>query len=228
MNQARRRAFVFFGATVASAAAAVAMVPREGVPEMTSEKSLETLFPTAFGDWKLDPSVLPLEPPADVRKALAESYDETLSRTYVNASGYSIMLSVAYGGRRNQGLDIHRPEICYPAQGLALRRDTSETELSLGSAGRLPVKRLVAGTGNRNEPITYWLVIGRGLASFGYGHRIALLKYGLTGHVPDGMLLRVSSIDGDVQQAFAEQDRFLRDMLAALTPDFRKRVLGQA
>ncbi len=93
---------------------------------------------------------------------------------------------------------------------------------------RLPLKRLVAGTGSRNEPITYWLVIGRSVASFGYGHRIALLKYGLTGHVPDGMLIRVSSIDADEAGAFAAQDAFLRDLLAAMAPDFRRRILGQA
>jgi len=227
MMPARRKALAFLGASVASGAAAIAMVPRETVAQMTASVPLETLFPSAFGSWTVDPHVIPLEPGADVRKALAESYDQTLSRTYVNARDYGIMLSVAYGGRRNQGLDIHRPEICYPSQGLALRRDTSTTMLALGQH-ELPLKRLVAGIGSRNEPISYWLVIGRSLASFGYGHRIALLKYGLTGHVPDGMLVRVSSIDDDVPHAFDEQDAFLRDLLAALTPDFRRRLLGQA
>ena len=93
---------------------------------------------------------------------------------------------------------------------------------------QLQLKRLVAGMGSRNEPITYWLVIGRSVASFGYGHRLALLKYGLTGHVPDGMLVRLSSIDDDEATAFVEQDGFLRDMLRAIAPDFRRRLLGQA
>jgi EpsI family protein len=108
----------------------------------------------------------------------------------------------------------------------APRFATREVAFEYGSE-RLPLKRLVAGTGNRNEPISYWLVIGRSVASFGYGHRIALLKYGLTGHVPDGMLLRVSSIDDDEANAFGRQDVFLRDLLNAMTPEFRRRVLGQ-
>jgi len=227
MKPMRRKALLFLAAALGSAAASVALVPQEGVAQMTGGQSLDILFPPRFGSWQIDPTVMPLEPSAEVRQVLAESYDQILSRTYVNAQGYRIMLSVAYGGRRNQGMDIHRPEICSPAQGLAVRQDTREAVLPLGPV-ELPLKRLVAGVGNRNEPISYWLVIGDGLASFGYGHRIALLKYGLTGHVPDGMLVRVSSIDGDNAQAFKEQDAFLRDLLAALTPEFRRHILGQA
>ena len=226
MNGERRKALGFTLAAAVCAGAAIAMVPREGVAEMTAAMPLETLFPARFGSWKIDPDIVPLEPGAELRKVIEASYDQTLARTYVNPQGYRVMLSVAYGGRRNQGMDIHRPEVCYPAQGLALRRDTSDVDFAYAGE-RLPLKRLVAGTGSRNEPISYWLVIGRSVASFGYGHRIALLKYGLTGHVPDGMLLRVSSIDDDEGRAFVEQDAFLRDLLDAMTPDFRRRVLGQ-
>ncbi len=226
MNAQRRKALAFLASTLLASAAAVAMVPRAGVEEMTEARSLETLFPAAFGDWRVDPETIPLEPPADLRKTIAASYDQTLSRTYVDSHGYRVMLSVAYGGRRNQGMDIHRPEICYPAQGFAVRRETRAATLALDDAS-LPLKRLVAGSGSRNEPISYWLVIGREVASFGLGHRLALLKYGLTGRVPDGLLVRVSSIDDDETAAFAQQDAFLRAMLGALAPDFRRRVLGQ-
>jgi EpsI family protein len=226
MNLQRRKAVAFLSAAMASSVAAIAMVPRVSVDEIQASLPLEEVFPSAFAGWKIDPDVIPLAPGAELRKVLAESYDQTLARTYVNGSGYRIMLSVAYGGRRNQGMDDHRPEICYPAQGLALRRDTREAVFALGDE-RLPLKRLVAGAGSRNEPISYWLVIGSSVASFGYGHRWALLKYGLTGRVPDGLLVRVSSIDDDEERSFAEQDAFLRDMLLALTPEFRRRVMGR-
>jgi EpsI family protein len=225
MSNQRRKALVFLAATAAAAGAAVAMVPRDSMKAPTISVPLDTLFPASFAAWKIDPDVLPLEASAEIRKVVAESYDQTLSRTYVNRDGYRVMLSVAYGGRRNQGMDIHRPEVCYPAQGLALRRDTVKTALTVDEAS-LPLRRLVAGTGSRNEPISYWLVVGDSVASFGYGHRLALLKYGLTGHVPDGMLVRVSSIDDDVTHAFGQQDVFLREILAAMTADFRRRILG--
>jgi EpsI family protein len=226
MTPGRRKAAAFLAATLASAGASVAMVPRAGIAEMTGERSLEELFPRAFADWRIDPHVIPIAASAELRQRVAETYDQTLARTYADASGYRVMLSVAYGGRRNQGMDLHRPEICYPAQGLAIRRETRDDALRLPGAS-LPLKRLVAGSTYRNEPISYWLVIGSGVASFGYGHRLALLKYGLTGHVPDGMLVRVSSIDEDERGAFEHQDAFLRDLLAALAPDFRRHVTGQ-
>jgi EpsI family protein len=208
-----------------SAAAAMAIVPRRSAAETGPPFVLETMIPTGFAGWRIDSRVLPVVPSADLQKVIEETYDQTLARTYVNAEGYQIMLSIAYGGRRNQGMDIHRPEICYPSQGFALRRDTVDAQLLL-EARTLPIKRLVAGSGNRNEPISYWLVVGRSVASFGYGHRLALLKYGLTGQVPDGMLVRVSSVDKNETRSFAMQDAFLHDLLSAVAPGDRERLLG--
>ncbi len=226
MMAARRRALAVLAASAAASAAAVAMVPRRSAAELAlPDMKLDAMFPLRFGAWQLDPTVVPLMPSAEMQKVVAEAYDQTLARTYINPQGYRVMLSVAYGGRRNQGMDIHRPEICYPAQGLEVRRETRPASFDAGGDA-LPLKRLVAGHGSRNEPITYWLVIGRSVASFGYGHRLALLKYGLTGRVPDGMLVRISSIDDDEAQSFRMQDVFLRDMLAAVTPQFRNRLIG--
>lgn len=186
---------------------------------------LDSMIPSRFAGWSIDPRVIPVVASADVQKTIDETYDQTLARTYVDDAGYRIMLSIAYGGRRNQGMDIHRPEICYPSQGLALRSETTDVNLPIASR-ILPIKRLVAGIGARNEPISYWLVIGKNVASFGYGHRIALLKYGLTGRVPDGMLVRVSSVDKDQDRSFKMQDTFLTDLLGAVAPDVRERLLG--
>ena len=227
MIRARRKALGLVLVCSFAAAAAVAMVPRRGAADSADAPALEAMIPARFGSWTIDPRVVPVLPSADLQKVIDQTYDQTLARTYVNADGYQIMLSIAYGGRRNQGMDIHRPEICYPAQGLALRSDTVDAQLVLDAA-TLPIKRLVAGIGSRNEPISYWLVIGRSVASFGYGHRIALLKYGLTGRVPDGMLVRVSSVDKNEARSFAMQDVFLRDLLSAVSQGDRQRLLGSS
>ena len=225
MTPTRRTAIIVAGSCVLAAGAAFAMVPRRSAAATEPSIVLETMIPSHFGRWSIDPHVLPVAPSSDLQKSIDESYDQTLARTYVDDAGYRIMLSIAYGGRRNQGMDIHRPEICYPSQGLALRSETEDVRLPIASR-MLPIKRLVAGIGARNEPISYWLVIGKNVASFGYGHRIALLKYGLTGRVPDGMLVRVSSVDKDKSRSFGMQDIFLTDLLAAVAPDVRERLLG--
>lgn len=225
MNTSRRKAALVLLGMVGAAAGALAARPRYRVAEMGENLQLDSEVPPRFGQWSLDPSITPLQPDPQLQKVIAESYDQTLARTYRNPDGYRIMLSMAYGGRRDRSMQTHRPEICYPAQGLSVRRDTFDASIVLPER-RLPLKRLVAGNGTRNEPISYWLVIGDGVASFGYAHRLATLRYGLTGRIPDGMLVRISSIDDDEARSFAKQEEFLFEFFSALGPDFRKRLLG--
>jgi len=52
------------------------------------------------------------------------------------------------------------------------------------------------------------------------------LRFGLRGTVPDGMLVRVSSLDADERSGYALHDRFVRDLLGSLAPLVRARLLG--
>jgi len=45
-----------------------------------------------------------------------------------------------------------------------------------------------------------------------------VLKYGLTGKIPDGLLFRISSIQADEAQAYQTQDEFARDLLKVMSP----------
>ena len=56
--------------------------------------------------------------------------------------------------------------------------------------------------------------------------KLAQLSYGFRGQIPDGMLVRASTIDNDDERAFAQQAQFLRELLAAVPPDSRKRLSG--
>ena len=47
-------------------------------------------------------------------------YNQTLTRTYINPRGDRIMLSIAYGRDQSDALQMHKPELCYPAQGFRL------------------------------------------------------------------------------------------------------------
>jgi EpsI family protein len=92
--------------------------------------------------------------------------------------------------------------------------------------GQLPVKRLVARADVRNEPITYWITVGDQATRAGFAQKFRMLAYGLSGKIPDGMLVRVSTIDPDPVSAYRVQDAFSHAMLAALTPQSRTRLLG--
>jgi EpsI family protein len=211
-------------AMLATAGLAVAMKPTEKIADKSPRIDLEAMIPKQFGDWKVDEELVPLTVNPELQAKLDKIYNQTLSRTYINAKGERIMLSLAYGGDQSDSMQLHRPEACYPAQGFEILKKL-RGELTL--AGRLvPIKRMVTLQGNRQEPLTYWAVIGDTATRGDTDRKLARIKLGLTGKVPDGMLVRVSSIDREVQHAFTQQDRFLGDLAEALDVEGKKRLLG--
>ena len=58
-----------------------------------------------------------------------------------------------------------------------------------------------------------------------FEHRLAEIRLGLTGQVPYGLLFRVSSIDGDADRAYREHDRFVGELLAAVSAADRMRLI---
>jgi EpsI family protein len=136
------------------------------------------------------------------------------------------MLSIAYGGDQSKQLQLHLPEVCYVAQGFDMLKNHAD-QLSTGY-GTVPVKRLVARQNMRNEPITYWVTIGDKAVMSGVDQKLSRLMYGLSGRIPDGMLVRVSTIGTDEAGAYALQDRFVNEMLGALDRNGRARLMGAA
>lgn len=187
---------------------------------------LEALFPKTFGDWSVDDRMPVQLVSPDAQAMLNKLYNETLSRTYVNHQGSRIMLSVAYGGDQSDATRSHRPEVCYPAQGFQMLAAQS-TQLNLGTQ-QLRVRQLVAKLGARFEPITYWITVGERITITGTEQKLAQLSYSTRGIIPDGMLVRVSSIDPDSQLAFRMQQGFVIDMAKALLPAGRAQILGAA
>ena len=160
------------------------------------------------------------------KEMLDRIYSQLLSRTYVNAQGYRIMLSIAYGSDQTDTAQVHRPELCYPAQGFILHERNADT-MQIG-AGSIPVTRLATSHGQRQEPVTYWIMIGETVIKSGtFDKKLTELSYGLKGQIPDGILIRVSSIDGDKTRAYEMQDRFSKQMLEAVPPEMRRRLAGK-
>ncbi len=209
-----------------AAVLAVAMEPRQYLADAAARQRLAQIVPRSFGAWSVDTTFLPLPPSPDLQRVLDRTYDETLARTYRDRQGRRIMLSLAYGRNQHKGMNTHRPEICYPGQGFKLLSGTERGHLSF-EGRQIPVQRLVAAMGARNEPITYWLTVGKHITEFGYAQRATTIGYGLRGQVPDGVLVRVSSIDNDNAAAYLLHERFVQELLSALTPEARVRLLGE-
>jgi exosortase B len=204
--------------------AAVAAPLVRPLPADTSGVDLEHMIPAQFAGWHIDPASVPVAPAPDVKANLDRIYRQVVSRTYVNDRGEAMMLTVAYGGDQSDALKAHRQESCYAAQGFAIR-DLHHGSMAI--AGReIPVTRMLAVRGERFEPVTYWLTMGDRVV-LGRLERLRVqLGSGLAGRMPDGMLVRVSSLSADAAGAYAAQQSFMSAAIGAMRPADAARLVG--
>ena len=211
-------------ALIALAGAAVAAPVLKPVPS-SAAIDLETMIPASFGDWRIDPEFIPVAPAPDVQANLDRIYRQIVNRTYVNAAGERMMLTVAYGGDQSDALKAHRQEACYAAQGFEIH-GLEHGRLAVGR-GSIPVTRMTAVRAERVEPVTYWLTMGDRVV-LGRAERLKVqLASGLAGRIPDGMLVRVSNIASDSPRAFAAHQSFVAGILAAMPAAEAARLVGR-
>lgn len=216
---------VLAAAMLSAVAASQALTPRFSLSDQRSKINLEQLIPTNFGEWRLEPAASAMVVNPEVAAELSEIYSQTLMRTYVNGRGDRVMLSIAYGDNQSRQLQVHRPEVCYSAQGFTVGA-MDKTALATAH-GNIPVMQLVARQGPRIEPITYWVLIGETVVRGNIEQGLARLRYGLHGTIADGLLFRVSTIGDDTAGAYATQHSFVSQLMAALPAGQRERLIGQ-
>lgn len=224
----RIRNFLLLALMVATSCLAIALTPTQKVATHTTAIDLDASVPASFGNWHLD-AKQPVQLVNPVQnEVISRIYSQTLTRTYINSDGYRIMLSLAYGDDQRSGkaMAVHFPEVCYPAQGFSV---TSNVLSSIATPYKeILVRRLETMLGeSRHEPVTYWITLGDDITLGGFERRIAELRYGLRGEIPDGLLFRVSSIDADSARAFEVQAEFVRDLLGAIPDTQRVRLAGK-
>jgi EpsI family protein len=217
-------------ALLGSAIMAEVLTPRE-LMARTASINLETAIPRQFGGWTLLPNIQPLTPSdpegiIDPDAKNAPVYSQEVGRSYIDRSGNVVMLMVAYGPVQNYRLKAHRPEICYTAAGFRISGKHGE-ELSYSQKQQpLKLTRLVAERETRYEPISYWMRVGNDIATGVVDRQLIRLKYGLRGIIPDGALIRVSTVGLAKDMSFKVQDQFIHDFLKAVEPQDRKFFTG--
>jgi EpsI family protein len=204
--------------------AGIAGRPPARNPAAAPKFVLEALVPKQFGGWREIPAqgVQVVNP--QTKALLDKTSSQTLTRTYANASGYRIMLSMAYGDDQRGDLQAHKPEVCYPAQGFALlSNDSSNVATPFGD---IAARRLNPRMGARHAPVTYWFTVADTAIRNKVEQRMIEIRSGLTGQVPDGLLVRVSSIDVSPQNAYKLQDQFVAGLLGSVPEADRRRLSG--
>jgi EpsI family protein len=207
-----------------AAATAWVVHPRVLMSDQREKIPLTQLIPESFADWKeIKQSSRQIVNPQQTA-ILDEIYSETLARAYINSAGIVVMLSVAYGANQSRDLQIHRPEVCYSAQGFQII-STQKTSVPTG-LGSIPAMQVIARQGQRNEPITYWVRIGEKVVRGNIEQGLARLGYGLNGVIADGVLFRVSTISADTTQAYMTQQKFIDELLSASPANTKTYLLG--
>lgn len=194
----------------------------------TSEVNLEQALPQQFGNWKAVPSAFSL---ADLtlgqNDLTAQFYDQSVMRAYRGPGGVEVMLAVAWGRRQHQEVKVHRPELCYTAQGFQIL-DKKKVDVRIDGLN-IPVTQLVARNSQRLEPVSYWIRLGDSFSSGPVETRLTLLKQGLLGNVPDGILVRASTVsrgDRELQSEFETHQAFLTDLLTHMDGVGRQLMVG--
>ncbi len=218
------KSFVLLALMLASAAAASFMRPTASLADQRPPIELDAMIPSRFGEWREQANIPVHIVDPEQQATIDRIYSKTISRNYVNADGYRIMLVIAYGKDQSDALSLHKPEVCYPAQGFKLL-DQKDHVLDLPDRS-IAATRLVTNLSQRFEPVTYWTVIGDHITRGGVDKKLAEMRYGLTGTVPDGMLVRVSSIDRDSIQAHRIQADFASALVGSISPEHRARFSG--
>jgi EpsI family protein len=206
---------------LAVAGLGVLLRPNELMARSSIAPNLEAVIPQKFAGWTLVPDISPVKPVDEEQfyqpDALSKKvYAQEVGRGYTDGRGNIVMLLVAYGPVQNYRLRAHRPEICYTAAGFRVSAKTKAAISYRDGIAPINAVRLITQRESRFEPVSYWMRVGDDISNGAVEHQLSRLKYGLKGVIPDGALIRVSTIGLSTEESFKLQDQFIRDLLAAI------------
>ena len=98
--------------------------------------------------------------------------------------------------------------------------------MPIGPKAVLPARKVVARKSDYQENIVYWTRLGEYLPTTASEQRKARLVTGMHGYIPDGGLFRFSAVGAEPAKAFNVLERFLPEMILAISPARRVGLLG--
>lgn len=209
----RRKVLLGLGMAAVSGVA-YARLPVPNRPPLEAD-AFEGLIPDKIGEWRFMTESGLVLPPSD---ALSDRlYDNLVTRAYANPAGQTLMMLIAYNNRQDGILQIHRPEICYPAGGYTLT-ETRAVDVALGAGGVLPAHAFIAKSRQRDEAVLYWTRVGETFPQRWVEQRLSVASANLKGVIPDGLLVRISTLGDDFATQFPVMRGFIADLAEASSP----------
>ncbi|MFD1788391.1 exosortase-associated protein EpsI, V-type [Sphingomonas floccifaciens] len=218
----RRRHIVFGGLIAAASGAAYARMPNQTRTRM-APGTVDKMVPAKVGEWTFAQSSGVVLPPSD---AMSDRlYDNLVTRVYTAPNLPTVMLLIAYSNLQDGMLQVHRPEFCYTAGGYALT-PTVPITVSDGDGTSFGANQFVANNPNRTEQVLYWTRIGQSFPQSWMEQRFDVLRANLAQTVPDGLLARVSLVDGDNVTGFDTARKFVAMLDRAAPPKLKTILFG--
>jgi EpsI family protein len=214
-------------------AAGMALLATPRLVAVENAPSLEATVPRAFGEWRELPTpLLQVGVLAGTEANMDQPYDQTVMRTYVNGQGVQVQLALAWGRKQRQEIKIHRPDLCYVAQGWRVVSLVSRRMSGIQYApSEISGKRMLVAAGNSYDAVSYWMRIGGVFSEDAWVTRMHILREGLAGRIPDGILVRASVRVGspeDATRGWEISERFLQDLSRAVSPATAAMLVGPA
>jgi EpsI family protein len=205
--------------SAATAGVAALMTPRHYEPG-GNRLRLEDIVPTSVGPWQAQTSgafILPED------AAAASAYDQIVTRRFAAATGPDVMLLIAHGAAQSGLMRVHRPEVCYTSAGFQIR-GLHSLDLAVSPGRTIAAQTFVGVRDDRVESVLYWTRIAGFFPRDLMAQRLIMLRLGLMGLIPDGVLVRLSALGGgEVAPTLAQ---FAAELVRSSGPEGRALLLG--
>lgn len=229
-----RRDMLIALACAGALATAEGLRPRHKLVRLREGAKLTDIVPARIAGWAVGGGGDIVLPRTEGSLA-ARLYSDQLARVYkpdaapaASASDTvdpDIMVLIAYGAAQSDVLQLHRPEVCYPAIGFQITA-RKMLDLPLASGAMVPAVALTAQSGGRIEDIVYWTRVGDSLPRTAGEQRSDRLRSAMAGNVGDGMLVRASSLRLGSQPDYQNLSAFLVALVKAVAPRDRAAFIG--
>lgn len=186
-----------------------------------AEGQFSAAMPAKVDGWQSRASAEVVLPPQDDSNKLYENLE---TRIYEGPGLPAIMLLIAYSSVQQNDIQVHRPEVCYPASGYPI---LSSRHRKLELAGKVvDATELKADRGGLVEKIIYWVRVGDEFPVNWSSQRVSMAKANLNGRIPDGVLFRVSAIEDPTEDVSEKLNNFIPAFLGKLPPMIRQRIIS--